>query len=225
MTLCTEHIEAPSIYHTLLVGSRPFREFGHQRRQGFVVLRVIWREILLPHCVLGKLLGVSAKLDVDTTSSHVRCNRDGAGHACLGNDVRLTFVLLRVEHLEGDSSSLQRVRYQLRLLDGRRSHQHRLARFETLLDVVGKRSELVILVDVHDVTLIQPRNRAIGRDHRDLEAVDLNELALLGDGSTRHPRELLVHPEIVLERDRCEGLVLLFDLDAFLGLDRLMETL
>ena len=39
------------------------------------------------------------------------------------------------------------------------------------------------------------------------------------------PDELLVHAEVVLERDRREGLVLLLDPHALLGLDRLVQTL
>ena len=39
------------------------------------------------------------------------------------------------------------------------------------------------------------------------------------------PAELVVHAEVVLERDRREGLVLLLDLHALLGLDRLVQAL
>ena len=39
------------------------------------------------------------------------------------------------------------------------------------------------------------------------------------------PGELVVHAEVVLERDRREGLVLLLDAHALLGLDRLVQAL
>ena len=45
------------------------------------------------------------------------------------------------------------------------------------------------------------------------------------DGGARHAGELVVHAEVVLEGDRGEGLVLLLDLHALLGLDRLVEAL
>ena len=51
------------------------------------------------------------------------------------------------------------------------------------------------------------------------------ELGLLRLRRTRHPRELLVHLEVVLDRDRGERLVLFLDPDALLGLDRLVQTL
>ena len=44
-------------------------------------------------------------------------------------------------------------------------------------------------------------------------------------GGARHAGELVVHPEVVLEGDRREGLVLLLDVHALLGLDRLVQTL
>ena len=45
------------------------------------------------------------------------------------------------------------------------------------------------------------------------------------DGRAGHAGELVVHAEVVLEGDRGEGLVLLLDLHALLGLDRLVEAL
>ena len=53
----------------------------------------------------------------------------------------------------------------------------------------------------------------------------LAELGGLGDGRAGHAGELLVEAEVVLERDRGEGLVLLLDLHALLGLDGLVEAL
>ena len=70
--------------------------------------------------------------------------------------------------------------------------------------------------------------RAIGPvrgDRHDLEVVGVGELGRLGHGGTGHAGELVVHAEVVLEGDRGEGLVLLLDLHALLGLDGLVEAL
>ncbi len=64
----------------------------------------------------------------------------------------------------------------------------------------------------------------MGRDHDDLEAVDLLELVRLGVRRARHAGELAVHAEVVLEGDRGDRLVLLFHLHAFLRLDGLMQA-
>ena len=63
----------------------------------------------------------------------------------------------------------------------------------------------------------------VGIGH-DAELVDLVELAGLGHGRAGHARELVVHAEVVLQGDGREGLVLLADLDALLGLDRLVQA-
>ena len=52
----------------------------------------------------------------------------------------------------------------------------------------------------------------------------MRELAGLGRRGTGHAAELLVQAEVVLQRDGREGLVLLFDLHALFGLDRLVQT-
>ena len=62
------------------------------------------------------------------------------------------------------------------------------------------------------------------RDHDDLERVDLLELVGFRVRRTRHACELAVHPEVVLERDRRDRLVLFLDVHAFLGLDRLVQA-
>ena len=53
----------------------------------------------------------------------------------------------------------------------------------------------------------------------------MGELPRLGGGGAGHAAELVVHAEVVLERDRREGLVLLLDLHPLLRLHRLVEAL
>jgi hypothetical protein len=57
-----------------------------------------------------------------------------------------------------------------------------------------------------------------------VELVDLVELGRLGVGGAGHARQLLVHAEEVLVGHRGDGLVLLLDVDALLGLDRLVQA-
>ncbi len=57
------------------------------------------------------------------------------------------------------------------------------------------------------------------------ELVDLVQLGGLGLGGAGHAGELLVEPEVVLQRDRGDRLVLGLDLDVLLGLDGLVQTL
>ena len=76
---------------------------------------------------------------------------------------------------------------------------------------------------VDPVVAIVANHRLVRWNDRDLELVDLEELVLLRLGSARHPGELLVHPEVVLNRDGRHGLRLTLHVNAFLGFHRLMQ--
>ena len=78
---------------------------------------------------------------------------------------------------------------------------------------------------VDQIALIDAGEGSMRGDRHDMEAVGAGELGGLGLGGAGHARQLVVHAEVVLERDRGEGLVLLLDLHALLGLDRLMQAL
>ena len=112
----------------------------------------------------------------------------------------------------------------LRLLDRDRAHQHRPSGSVQVLDLVDNRAELLALRTVDHVRVLDADQRAVRRDHEHFELVDLVELGRLGLGRTGHARELLVHPEVVLEGDGREGLVLALDLHLLLGLDRLVQA-
>ena len=76
--------------------------------------------------------------------------------------------------------------------------------------------DLVVLVDA-DV-------RPVGRDGQHVEPIDVVELGGFGFGGAGHAREFLIEAEVVLDGDGGEGLGFLLDGDAFLGLDRLVES-
>ena len=79
------------------------------------------------------------------------------------------------------------------------------------------------LVDL--VVLVLADHRPVRGDLHHADLVDLHELRGLGEGRARHARELVVHAEVVLQRDRRERLVLLADAHALLGLDGLVQAL
>ena len=126
--------------------------------------------------------------------------------------------------LWGMPALLQHRRDALGLLDRDRADQDRLAALVALLDLLDDRVELLALGLVDDVRVVVADHGAVGRDDQDVEVVDLGELRRLGVGGAGHAGELLVHAEVVLEGDRRERLVLALDLDALLGLDRLVQA-
>ena len=76
---------------------------------------------------------------------------------------------------------------------------------------------------VDPVVLVEPADGPVGRDDGDLEPVDREELLLFGLGRAGHAGQLVVHPEVVLDRDGGEGLGLALHLHRFLGLHRLVQ--
>ncbi|OAG65283.1 hypothetical protein BIM11_6192 [Burkholderia pseudomallei] len=170
------------------------------------------------------LLDVAAEHDIGAAARHVRRDRDALRPARLGDDRRFARVLLRVQHLVRQARLLEQVRQQLRVLDRRRADEHGLAALVALADVADHRVVALLRGLVDLILLVDPLRRPVGRDHDRLEAVDLVEFVRLGVRRARHARELRVHPEVVLERDRRERLVLALDLHVLLRLDRLVQA-
>ena len=84
--------------------------------------------------------------------------------------------------------------------------------------LLGNRAvDLVVLVGAVD--------RHVGRHLEHVELVDVQELGGLGGRRSRHARELLVQPEVVLEGDGRERLVLRLNLDAIFGFERLVQAI
>jgi hypothetical protein len=167
---------------------------------------------------------VAAEHDVRAAAGHV--GRDGhrAGAARLRDDVRFALVLLGVQHLVRDLLLLQQLRQELGGLDRGRADQRRLPALHAVVDVLEDRIELVLRRQVHEIRVVLADHRPVRRDHRDFQAIDGLELERLGVGGAGHARQLRVHAEVILERDRGDRLVLLAHAHAFLRFDRLMQT-
>jgi hypothetical protein len=202
-----------------------------ERRQDagelLVVLRVVRRVAELLELELREVLGVAAELDVDPAPGHVRGDRDRARLAGLGDDLALALGVLGlgVEHDVRHAAGGQQRAQVLGDLDGDRADEHGLARRVARDDLADHRRPLALLGLEDLVVAVRADHRAVRRDLHDAELVDLHELGRLGEGGARHPGELVVHPEVVLERDGRQGLVLLLDPDALLGLDGLVQAL
>ena len=94
-----------------------------------------------------------------------------------------------------------------------------------LSDLVDDGLELLFAREENEIGAVVADHRKVRGDDGHFEAVDLLELGRLGVRGAGHAGELVVEPEVVLERDRGEGLVLLPDRDAFLRLDRLVQAI
>src|SRR6266581_201608 len=179
---------------------------------------------LLPDLPARQELGVAPEQDVGAAPGHV----GGDGHRLeppgLRDDLGLLLVVLGVQDDMRDPSLLEELAQVFRLLDGDGADQDRLPFLVQVLNLLDDGVELLPLRAVHHVRVLDADERPVrGGDH-DLESVDLVELDGLRVGGPGHAGELAVHPEVILEGDGREGLVLLLDLDLLLGLDRLVQA-
>ena len=143
----------------------------------------------------------------------------------LRDDHRFLLVVLRVQDVVLDPAAVEQRRELLGLLDRDRADEDRLALLVTLDDILDDRVPLRVLALVDQVLLVVADHLAVRGDLGHVEVVDRLELGELRLRRTGHAGELVVHLEVVLDRDRREGLVLLLDADALLRLDRLVQAL
>ena len=168
--------------------------------------------------------GPAAEHDVGAAARHVGGDGDAGVASGLRDDRGLTLVLLGVEDLVVDAPALQEIGEVLGLLDRDGADEHGLAFRLALGDLLGDGLELGALGAIDEIVVVVADHRPVRRDDDDLQLVDLEELFGLGSGGARHAGELVVETEVVLERDRGVGDGLVLDLDAFLGLHRLVQT-
>ncbi len=142
----------------------------------------------------------------------------------LRDDFGFLRVILGVEHDVLRALALQHVRDTLGLFDRHRADQRGTAQLGGLDDVVDDRRPLFGFGAIDEVGFLDAHHLAVGGNGDDVEVVDLGEFRGFRDGGAGHARQLLVLAEIVLEGDGRERLVLALDLDAFLGLDGLVQA-
>ena len=75
------------------------------------------------------------------------------------------------------------------------------------------------------VVIVVPLNGAIGGDAHDIQLIDVPKLLCFCFRCTGHARKLVVHAEVVLERDGRIGLGRSLDSHTLLGLDGLVQTI
>ena len=135
---------------------------------------------------LDRFLNVAPQHNVGSPASHVGGNGDHLGPAGLGNDVRFTGVLFRVQHLVGQVFAGQQLVDDFRVFNRRCTHQHRLAPLITFADVLDCCLVLFTRCLVHTVKLVFAFAGTVRRDHNGFKAVDFLEFVGFGVGCSGH---------------------------------------
>ena len=134
-------------------------------------------------------------------------------------------MVFGIQHLVLDAPALQHFAQQLGFFNGNSAHQHGLALFVALDDILDHRLELSFFRAENAVRQILADHGPVGGNLHHVQLVDLPELLLLGHGGTGHAGKPLVEAEVILEGDGGQGLGLSGYGDALLGLDCLVQAL
>ena len=167
---------------------------------------------------------ISAEQDVGAATCHIRRDRDGAFAPGLGDDLGFTLVVFGVEHVMRNRDPLQSASDQFRVFHGNRADQHRLAMLVTLFDFFDDCVPFFRQSAIDHVRVVLADHRHVRGNYDHIKFVSRMKLSRFGFCRSSHAGKLFVKPEIVLQSDRGEGLILALDLHAFLGFDRLMQS-
>ena len=105
------------------------------------------------------------------------------------------------------------------------AHENRLPRLVAFLDIFNDGAELPGPRGINQIEVILADHRLVRGDRHHAEIVGRGKLLRLGLCGTGHTGQLVVQAEVVLQRDRGEGLVLRLDLHTFFGFDSLVHAL
>ena len=164
------------------------------------------------------------KLDIRTTTGHVRRDRHGTQLTCPRHDFSFTFVMLRVQHVMDDALPLKHAAQQFGHFNGNRTNQHRLALLVTFRDFLHNRFVFFALRFVNAVVEVFTQAWAVRRNDDDVQIVNALEFVRFRFRRTRHTGQFFVHTEVVLNRDGSQRLRFAFDLHIFLGFKSLVQT-
>ncbi len=227
MAFGAEHVQTAELDDLLVLVLDLLLDLGQGARPALLVfLRGVVRRVALGlELRVGEELDVAAEHDVGTTAGHVGGHGDRALASGDGHDGGFLVVLLRVEHLVGDVGHVEQRRHHFGRFDGGGAQKHRLALLVALGHIAHDGGELFLLGAEDQVVLVFADHRLVGRNRQHAQLVGAHEFGGFGLCGTGHARQLVVHAEVVLQRDGGEGLVLGLDLDAFLRLDGLVQSL
>ncbi len=131
---------------------------------------------------------------------------------------------LGVEHIVFDTAHLEHFAQEFRYFNRGCTYQYRTAFFYQAFDFFDYGAVLFFLGFVHAVVHVDTCNRTVGGDGNHIKFVDVPELAGLCFGCTGHTGQLVIHAEVVLQRDGGKGLCSGLDFHSFLGLDGLVQA-
>ena len=181
------------------------------------------------HFVVGQnrvdlMIDAATQHNVGTAAGHVGGNRHHSQTTGFQHHLGFALMLLGIQNVVCDAFLRKELGNALGVFNRGGTHQYGLTALLAVFDVLDDGRVLFVFRTEHLVLLIDADHLAIGGNHHRFQTVDVLEFVCFGVGRTGHARELLVHTEVVLERDGSHRLVFLTDFHAFLGFHSLVQT-
>ena len=164
------------------------------------------------------------KHNVSTTTCHIGSNGNCAVLTSMRNNLCFFFVVLSVQNVMRNTTTFKHCRKFFRLCDRGSTYKNRSTRFMTSFDFVNCCFVLSKLSFVDNVRSVSTNHRFVGRNNHNAQTVDFLEFLFFGFSSTGHTSQLVVHTEVVLESDGCQGLAFTFYFYAFFSFDCLVQA-
>ncbi len=164
------------------------------------------------------------QLDIGTTTCHVGSNGHRTALTGFRNDFGFLLVQFRIQYIVRNLTQGKHLAQHFGYFYRCRTYQYRTTCIDHLLDFLDNRLVLFTFGLIDTIVHINTGNRTIGRDNHYIQFIDVPKLARFGFRRTGHTGELMIHTEIVLQSDCSKCLRSGFNLHAFLGFYRLMQS-
>ena len=176
------------------------------------------------NCQTTRSFHFRAQLDIRTTTGHIGSDGHSSTQTGFGNDVRFFLVQLGIQHAVLNLAHSQHLAQHFGDFYRCSTHQDRASGLYQLFDFFDDCFIFLAFRLVNAVVHIFTGNGAVGRNHHYIQFVDVPKFACFRFGSTGHTRELVVHTEVILQRNGGECLCGSFHFYVFLGFDSLVQT-
>ena len=133
-------------------------------------------------------------------------------------------MMLCVKNGVRDSCFFKNERQLLGFLDRNGTNKHGLTFFTAFSDLIDNCSDLALIGGIYRVLTVDSDHWLVCRNLNNVKSIDGLELVLLGKRRTGHTRQLSVHTEIILEGNGSNSTALALNVNAFLGLNSLVQT-
>ena len=165
-----------------------------------------------------------AQHNVSTTTCHISSNGNCAVLTSMRNNLCFLFVVLSVQNVMRNTTTFKHCRKFFRLCDRGSTYENRSTGFMTSFDFVNCSFVLSKLSFVDNVRSVGTDHRFVGRNNYNAQTIDFLEFLFFSFSSTGHTSQLVVHTEVVLEGDGCQGLAFTFYFYAFFSFDCLVQA-